>query len=115
MNDIITFDIGHRIKELRTAKGLSQEKLAFDSGITTTYLGLLERNRKNPTINVIEHLCHAMGVTLHEFFNDADTPTGGVDDLSTQLLSLVRSRTDSEKKEIALFLKRILDFRDMPS
>lgn len=52
MND--DFNIGNRIHELRTAQGQSQEQLALHSGITTTYLGLIERNIKNPTIKVIE-------------------------------------------------------------
>lgn len=44
------FNIGKRIHELRINSGLSQEKLALRANITTTYLGLLERNLKNPTV-----------------------------------------------------------------
>ena len=50
------FNIGKRIHELRVNSGLSQEKLALRAEITTTYLGLLERNLKNPTLKVIEHI-----------------------------------------------------------
>lgn len=48
-------------------RGLSQEQLALASGITTTYLGLLERNLKNPTIKVIEQICNALQISLQDF------------------------------------------------
>ena len=52
------FNIGDRIHELRIKSGLSQEKLALRAEITTTYLGLSERNLKNPTVKVIEQICN---------------------------------------------------------
>ena len=60
-------NIGNRIKELRTEQGLSQEQLALSSGITTTYLGLLERNLKNPTVKVLEQICTALHIELSAF------------------------------------------------
>ncbi len=62
------FNIGDRIHELRVKSGLSQEKLALRANITTTYLGLLERNQKNPTVKVIEQLCSQFNINLGEFF-----------------------------------------------
>ena len=51
-----SFNIGERIRELRTIRGLSQEQLALRSDITPTYLGQIERNAKNPTVKIIEQL-----------------------------------------------------------
>ena len=61
------FDIGQRIHELRTNRRLSQEQLALRSNITPTYLGLIERNLKNPTLKVIEQLCNALNISLADF------------------------------------------------
>lgn len=52
------FNTGERIHELRTQQGLSQEQLALRAEITPTYLGLVERNLKNPTIKIIEQICN---------------------------------------------------------
>lgn len=62
------FNIGQRIHELRINSGLSQEKLALRANITTTYMGLLERNLKNPTVKVIEQICNQLNISLSEFF-----------------------------------------------
>ena len=59
-----SFNIGERIRELRTIRGLSQEQLALRSDITPTYLGQIERNAKNPTVKIIEQLCQTLGLGL---------------------------------------------------
>ena len=62
------FDCGKRLKELRTQRGISQEDLALSAEITTSYLGMIERGEKNPTVKVIEKLCVALGISLGAFF-----------------------------------------------
>jgi len=44
---------GRVLKEARERKNLSQEELAFRSGISRTYPSLLERARRQPTLSVI--------------------------------------------------------------
>jgi transcriptional regulator with XRE-family HTH domain len=44
---------GQVLKEVRERKNLSQEELAFRSGISRTYPSLLERARRQPTLSVI--------------------------------------------------------------
>ncbi len=44
---------GEIVKELRLQKKLSQEKLALQSDIDRTYLSLLERGLRNPTLKVV--------------------------------------------------------------
>ena len=62
------FNTGERVRELRVKYGLSQEQLALHAEITTTYLGLIERNLKNPTIKIIEQICNALNISLADFF-----------------------------------------------
>lgn len=109
------FNIGARIRKLRQENGLSQEELALRSDITTTYLGLLERNMKNPTVKVIEQLCRSLGINLSEFFSDEtsnDAPP--IDDITLQITVQLATRTDDEKKRILLLIKELLKFRDLP-
>ena len=35
-------------------KGISQERLAFDSGIDRSYLGGIEREAENPTVDLLD-------------------------------------------------------------
>lgn len=48
--------IGQRVRNYRTEKGLSQEKLAEMSGCHPTYIGQVERGEKNATLESIEKL-----------------------------------------------------------
>lgn len=107
------YNTGKRIKELRNRKGLSQEQLALMSDITTTYLGLLERNLKNPTIKVIEKICSSLNITISDFFSDDDSVVGPLDSLSLQIISQIENRTEEEKEIILSIIKRILKFRDL--
>ena len=58
MSDIAKI-IGQRIRNYRTQKGLSQEKLAELAGCHPTYIGQLERGEKNATLESVEKIAKA--------------------------------------------------------
>lgn len=60
--------IGQRVRNYRTSKGLSQEKLAELSGCHPTYIGQVERGEKNATLESIEKISSAMGISLSQLF-----------------------------------------------
>lgn len=62
--------IALRIKELRKKKGVSQYRLAKDSGISQSFLSALEAGIKSPTVYTIEKICVCLGISLSEFFDD---------------------------------------------
>jgi transcriptional regulator with XRE-family HTH domain len=41
------------LRESRNGRGLTQEKLAFESGCHPTYIGQLERGKKSPSLRAI--------------------------------------------------------------
>jgi transcriptional regulator with XRE-family HTH domain len=53
---------GTELKKLREKAALSQEQLAARAGVHRTYVSLLERNKKSPTLDVLFRLCKALGV-----------------------------------------------------
>jgi transcriptional regulator with XRE-family HTH domain len=57
---------GKELKRARERAGLSQEKLAFDADIHRTYVSLLERDQKSPTLAVLFRLCKAMKIPASE-------------------------------------------------
>jgi len=58
-----------RVRELRQAKGLSQEELSFKAGVHRTYLGGIERGERNPSLRNIAAIARALGVDLSELFS----------------------------------------------
>ena len=55
--------LGQRIKELRKARGLSQESLAERASISAKYLSDLERGKRNPTFSTAEKIAEGLGWT----------------------------------------------------
>lgn len=54
------------LREIRHEHSLSQEELGFESGYHRTYISLLERGEKNPSLNTIFQLAAALKVLPSE-------------------------------------------------
>ena len=52
---------GENVRKARRAKGMTLEALAHDVGLAYSYVGELERGRRNPTLNVVERIAKALG------------------------------------------------------
>lgn len=61
---------GDKVRELRLAKGLSQEELGFRANIHRNYVGGIERGERNPCLNNIVSIADALGVSPAEFFTN---------------------------------------------
>ena len=55
--------LGEEIRKARLRAGFSQESLAEKSGLHRTYISLLERNKKSPTLETLFHICQALEVS----------------------------------------------------
>lgn len=57
---------GMVLKKLRSALNLSQEKLGFSCGLDRTFISLLERGKRQPSLTSILALADALGVPPEE-------------------------------------------------
>ena len=57
---------GRVLREIREGRGLSQEELGFESGYHRTYISLLERGLKNPSLKTIVQIAKALGISPSE-------------------------------------------------
>ena len=55
---------GRRVREVRKAKGISQERLAEIAGIDRSYMGNIERGEKNITLKKAYEICDALEVSI---------------------------------------------------
>lgn len=66
------------LRLLRTAKGLSQERLAADAGVDRAWVSELEREQGNTSVDLLERLASALGVPIAALFSeppsDAERP-----------------------------------------
>ena len=65
---MITENVGQRIKTLRNAQELSQEKLALKADVDRTYLAGAELGKRNISLKSLEKIINALGVSFEEFF-----------------------------------------------
>lgn len=54
--------VGQNIRKYRLEKKLSQEGLAFESGLHRTYISSLERGKRNATILVLGQIADALKI-----------------------------------------------------
>ena len=52
------------LRAARLARGFSQEELGARAGLHRNYIGSVERNEKNISIDTIERLANALGVDV---------------------------------------------------
>ena len=62
----ILFRFGNRVRELRKAKGLSQETFASLCGLDRTYISGIERGVRNVSLANISLLAESLGISLSE-------------------------------------------------
>jgi transcriptional regulator with XRE-family HTH domain len=64
--------LSHRANPLRwdfrERHGLSQERLAHDAEVDRSYVGGLERQEENPTVDLLDRLAKTLEVQVSEFF-----------------------------------------------
>ena len=59
-----------RIRRRRQRLGLSQETLAFKSGIDRSYMGGIERGQRNPSLRTLCLIASALGIDLGALLRD---------------------------------------------
>ncbi len=103
------FDALGRITELREARGYSVYKLAKDTGIPQSTFQTWYSQNRYPSIDKIEMICNALGVTLPEFFSDSEQlEVGKTSSELSELNSKYLILTDDQKKAVLSVINAFL-------
>lgn len=85
--------MGNRIRQVRKAKGWSQDELAKKCGISMSFLGHIERGTRIMSLETFVSICQALDA-------DADEMLWGVTHASNAVLDMFRlSGADAKQKE----------------
>ena len=103
--------IGQRIRNHRTAAGLSQEKLAELSGCHPTYIGQLERGEKNATIESIDKIATALNVSLSKLFEQLGGQGDGNRNIPLECYEFLSAKTVEEQKQLFKILIEMDKYR----
>lgn len=66
MENLIRDAVAENIRAIRTAVKLTQEELAFRSGLTPSYISLIERKKQSISLKSLENIADALGVSTNK-------------------------------------------------
>ena len=99
-------NLGEAIKTCRKLRGLTQSKLAELSGVSVSHLCLIEKNKRDPSIAMVESISKALKTPLSvlvfiaaEKEEISELKEDQLDSLSTGILELM----DGTRKQQSLF------------
>lgn len=110
MSDIAKI-LGQRIRNYRTSKGLSQEKLAELSGCHPTYIGQIERGEKNATIESIAKISAALSISLSRLFEKLDAENE-IRNIPLECYEFISTKTPKEQEQIQRILLEIEEYKN---
>lgn len=62
---ILVESFAFNLRTLRLARGITQEQLADECGLSIAYISLLERGGRVAPLNTVERIANAIGVAPH--------------------------------------------------
>ena len=86
-------DVSKRLISLRQQCGYTQNGLAERAGVSQSHLRRVELGEADITVNLLELLCDAMGISLKDFFDEQTSD----DEITTAL-----SRLSPKQKKLLL-------------
>jgi transcriptional regulator with XRE-family HTH domain len=87
--------VGQRIRELRMARGMTQEQLGERAGLSYKAVGEIERGLGNPTIGTLDTIAAALQIDLSALFDTAPGRLGGI-----QLYPLTKADVDLAREAL---------------
>jgi len=70
MSEQMSKRFGKRLREARLKAGLSQEELAAKARVHRTYVGMIERAKRNITLSNAERFAKALGIKLSDLLQN---------------------------------------------
>jgi transcriptional regulator with XRE-family HTH domain len=92
-------NVGERIRLLREKEGFSQNELAGRAGVSQTHLRRVELGQAGITVDHLQMVCDAFGITLKEFFD--------MDASQDDFLGATANLTPKQKQLLMAFLKSL--------
>jgi transcriptional regulator with XRE-family HTH domain len=103
--DYLFARLGKRIRSRRRELGMTQETLAETIGVSTSFVGHIERGSRKPSITTLVHLANALNTSANEFLRDSllNTRPGAMPELpiSRDQIETVQSVLEALSNNIA--------------
>ena len=98
--------IGLRLKQFRKEKGITQDAIAKDLGVTVAYISNIENNKVKMNLKVLSYYANLLGVSIDYLLY---TDRSKVSSLDAEILKLMEYFTNEEKEKLIKVLHVIKD------
>jgi transcriptional regulator with XRE-family HTH domain len=98
--------LGRRVRHFRTEKGLSQEKVAEKSGISSKYMSDLERGEANVSIQVLERVASNLGTTTIDLLDNEHETERAL--LVQEITQFLETASDDKIRTVYRIMKGVL-------
>lgn len=59
---------GRKLQKVRKSVGITQEKLSELTGISTTFIGLVETGKRKPSLETLRKISSKLGLNIKDLF-----------------------------------------------
>lgn len=99
------FNIGSRIKELRTLNSMTSSELSSKIGISQAQLSRIENNVNIATFDTVFKICETLNITLADFFNDNSSKL--IPNHFREFINNNRDLTPEQLEALSVFIKTL--------
>lgn len=92
---------GQRLRTLRKACGLSQEKFAEKLNLSTNTISTIETGKTFIKYPTLKNICKALNITPEELFNWGNEP----DELLAEIMICAKTLTPAQQKQLIEIIK----------
>ena len=102
--------IGRKVRDLRKARGLTQEVLAEQADLHVVYVGEIERGEANVSVGVLERIAKALGVRVVALFpyNPPQMATTQSEVLADEIQDMILSQPPRTKRILLATLRTLI-------
>ena len=97
-------DIQAKIKKLMDARGWTEYRLAKEAGLSQSTVSHLFKRENAPTFSTVESICEAFGISLAQFFAEADEEDSFTEEQRAVLL--LWGALDEEQRKVVRYIMK---------
>lgn len=112
--------LGQRLREVREARGLTQEELGERAGFTGKYISEVERGLRDLPLSTLRAISHAAGASLDDLFHGVESglklplrdPAEPVEPFSREVLAILKALTHlppARRRKVLAALRAMVD------
>lgn len=91
--------LGRRIRDIRKAKGWTQEALGSRADISYKFIGEVERGQQNPSFDTLSKIADALEIELADLFRFEQGITNRKD-IEARLVKIIKGISDDDIRKI---------------